>query len=62
MNNRNLVRGLFLLTISLAFGLAAVRYPLGDISRPGPGFFPLTVSSLLFLIGLITVMAVLTFL
>ena len=55
MNNRNLVRGLFLLTISLAFGLAAVRYPLGDISRPGPGFFPLTVSSLLFLIGLITV-------
>jgi hypothetical protein len=55
MNNRNLVRGLFLLTISLAFGLAAVRYPLGDVSRPGPGLFPLMVSSLLFVIGLITV-------
>jgi len=54
MNNRNLARGLFLLAISLAFGLEALRYPLGDVSRPGPGLFPLMVSSLLFLIGVIT--------
>lgn len=54
MNNRNLARGLFLLAISLTFGLEALRYPLGDVSRPGPGLFPLMVSSLLFLIGLIT--------
>lgn len=55
MNDRNLVRGLFLIAISLAFGLASLRYPIGHFSRAGPGLFPLLVSSLLFLIGLITV-------
>lgn len=55
MNDRNLVRGLFLLAISLAFGLQSLTYPIGQFSRAGPGLFPLLVSSLLFLIGLITV-------
>src|ERR1700745_4141907 len=55
MNDRNLVRGLFLMAISLAFGLGSLRYPIGQFSRAGPGLFPLLVSSLLFLIGLITV-------
>ena len=55
MNDRNLVRGLFLMAISLAFGLQAMRYPLGDFARAGPGLFPLVVASLLFLIALITV-------
>ena len=55
MNDRNLVRGLFLIAISLIFGLASLRYPMGHFSRAGPGLFPLLVSSLLFLIGLITV-------
>jgi Tripartite tricarboxylate transporter TctB family len=55
MNDRNLVRGLFLIAISLAFGLVSLRYPIGQFSRAGPGLFPLLVSGLLFLIGLITV-------
>ena len=55
MNDRNLVRGLFLIAIALAFGLASLRYPIGRFSRAGPGLFPLLVSSLLFLIGLTTV-------
>ena len=55
MNDRNLVRGLFLIAISLAFGLASLRYPIGQLSRAGPGLFPLIVSSLLLLIGLLTV-------
>jgi len=55
MNDRNLVRGLFLMAISLAFGLQALRYPIGQFSRAGAGLFPLMVSSLLFLIALITV-------
>jgi len=55
MNDRNLVRGLFLLVIALAFGLESLHYPMGQFSRAGPGLFPLLVSSLLFLIGLITV-------
>lgn len=40
---------------SMAFGLGSLRYPMGQFSRAGPGLFPLLVSSLLFLIGLITV-------
>ncbi|MDQ6880707.1 MAG: tripartite tricarboxylate transporter TctB family protein [Pseudomonadota bacterium] len=55
MNDRNLVRGLFLIAISLAFGLQSLRYPIGQFSRAGPGLFPLMVSSLLLLIGVITV-------
>jgi hypothetical protein len=55
MNDRNFVRGLFLMAISLAFGLVSLRYPMGQFSRAGPGLFPLLVSCLLFLIGLITV-------
>jgi hypothetical protein len=55
MNDRNLVRGLFLIAISLIFGLMALRYPMGQFSRAGPGLFPIMVSCLLFLIGLITV-------
>lgn len=55
MNDRNLLRGLFLVTVSLAFGLPALRYPIGDFSRAGPGLFPLMVSVLLLLIGVATI-------
>lgn len=55
MNDRNLLRGLFLLAISLTFGLASLRYPIGDFGRAGPGLFPLLVSSLLFLVAVVTV-------
>jgi hypothetical protein len=54
MNDRNRIRGFFLLGIALAFGLQALRYPIGDFSRAGPGLFPLLVSSLLFLLGAAT--------
>ena len=56
MNDRNLGRGLFLIAISLLFGITAVRnYPIGDFSRAGPGMFPFIVSILLGLIGVATV-------
>jgi hypothetical protein len=55
MKDQNLVKGLFLIAIALTFGAVALRYPIGHFSRAGPGLFPLLVSSLLFLIGLITV-------
>ena len=54
MNDRNLIRGIFLIAISLAFGLQSLRYPLGEFSRAGAGLFPLMVACLLFLIGAIT--------
>jgi len=55
MKNRNLVRGLFLMAIALAFGLTALRYPIGDLSRAGPGLFPAMVSAMLLVIGVSTV-------
>ena len=55
MNDRNLVRGLFLAAVALAFGLGALRYPTGDFTNAGPGLFPLLVSCLLFVIGVITI-------
>ena len=55
MNDRNLARGLFLLAIALIFGLQSLRYRIGQFSQAGPGLFPLLVSSLLGLIGLITI-------
>jgi len=55
MNDRNLVRGLALAAISLAFGLGALRYQIGHFSRAGPGLFPLLVSCLLFAIAVVTI-------
>jgi hypothetical protein len=54
MNDRNLLRSLFLMAISLTFGLVSLRYPIGQFGRAGPGLFPLLVSSLLFLIGVVS--------
>lgn len=55
MNNRHLVRGLFLGLIALSFGLGALRYPIGDFAHAGAGLFPLLVSGLLMLVALATV-------
>jgi hypothetical protein len=55
MNNRNVLKGLFLILVSLGFGLGALRYPMGSFDRAGPGLFPLLVSSLVFVLGVITV-------
>ena len=56
INNRNFVRGLFLMAIALLFGLVALgNYSIGVFSRSGPGMFPLMVSSMLFLIGVLSV-------
>ena len=55
MNDRNLLKGLFLIAIALAFGLVALRYPVGQFARAGPGLFPLLVSSLLVLLGVTAV-------
>ncbi|HZQ60655.1 MAG TPA: tripartite tricarboxylate transporter TctB family protein [Casimicrobiaceae bacterium] len=51
MNDRHLLKGLFLIGIALAFGLGAMRYPMGSLGRAGPGLFPFLVSSVLFLLG-----------
>ena len=55
LTNRNLLKGLFLIIIALAFGLGSFKYPMGSFDRAGPGLFPLLVSSLVLLLGVITV-------
>jgi hypothetical protein len=47
MNDRNLLKGLFLLGVALIFGLGSLKYDIGHMARAGPGFFPLMVSSIL---------------
>lgn len=54
MIDRNLARGLTLTAVSLAFGLGALQYPLGNLSRAGAGMFPLMMSGLLLLIAIAT--------
>jgi hypothetical protein len=55
LKNRNFVRGLFLMAIALLFGLVAMNYQIGQLSRSGPGLFPVMISAFLFLIGALTV-------
>jgi len=43
------------MAISLTFGVVSLNYTVGEFSRAGPGLFPLLVSCLVFLIGLLTV-------
>ena len=51
MNNRNLLKGLFLMLIAMAFGIGSFEYSIGHLARAGPGMFPLLVSCMLFLVG-----------
>jgi hypothetical protein len=55
MLNQNLARGVFLVALALAFGIAAARHRLGDFGHAGPGLFPLLVSSLLLIVGILTI-------
>ena len=40
-----------LVALALIFGVGSLRYAAGSFERPGPGFFPLMVSSILFVLG-----------
>lgn len=55
MLNRNLVRGLFLAAVALLFATNALRLQVGDLSRAGPGLFPLMVSGLLAVLAVVTI-------
>ncbi|MEO3690635.1 tripartite tricarboxylate transporter TctB family protein [Roseateles paludis] len=51
--DRHLARGLVLAGIALAFGLGALRFPLGTMAHAGPGLFPLMVSVMLLLVAVV---------
>jgi len=56
---RDRISGILLFGLGLAVGLKALTYPLGDIRRPGGGFFPLIAS--IFLMGFSALLTVLAF-
>jgi len=53
--NRNFVRGIFMIAIALLFGIFALDYKIGELSRSGAGMFPFMVSCFLLLIGVLSV-------
>jgi hypothetical protein len=61
MINQKLLQGLFLIAVSLVFGVGAFNYRIGTLGAAGPGLFPLLVSSLVLLLAIaITTRALLT--
>jgi hypothetical protein len=55
MIDRNLAQGVFLTVLALAFGAGALNYRLGTLSDAGPGLFPLMISGLLLIVGVISI-------
>jgi len=53
--NQNIGKGVLLAAVSLFFLLQAPRLTLGNLTRPGPGLFPVMVASLLLLIAIVIV-------
>jgi hypothetical protein len=56
MKNQKVLRGSFLIAIALYFGIQASTYHIGHFEHAGPGLFPLMVSSIVGLIGLIMIL------
>ena len=53
MQNQKVVRGLALIAVALFFGIQSLNYHLGTLARAGAGLFPLMISSIVGLIGLV---------
>lgn len=51
---KNVLISILFIVIALGFGIPAMQYNVGTIGNPGPGLFPLGVSALLFIIGVIS--------
>lgn len=52
MVNQNTGRGLLLAAVALLFLVQAPRYPMGSLSKPGSGLFPVMVAGALLIIGI----------
>jgi len=53
MSNQKVMRGLALIVVALFFGLQAMTYHVGSFERAGAGLFPLMVSCMVALIGVV---------
>jgi hypothetical protein len=52
--------GLMFLVVGVAFAIGATNYSLGESARPGPGYFPLGLSTLLAILGAVVLFKSLT--
>ncbi len=53
MVNQKVMRGMALIGIASFFGVQSATYPLGTLARAGAGLFPLMISGIVGLIGLV---------
>jgi hypothetical protein len=56
MINQNTGRGLLLAAVALLFLVQAPHYNIGNLTRPGPGLFPIIVAGLLLFIAVVMVL------
>ena len=52
-SQKDIVSGLTLIVIGIAFAVGATNYSFGSAARPGPGYFPFGLGIILALLGLI---------
>jgi hypothetical protein len=55
LRDKNVLAGLIFVLIAGSFGYAAYRLPLGTTLRMGPGYFPLVLTGMLAILGLICI-------
>ena len=56
LRDKNMLAGLIFLLVAGVYGYAAYRLPLGSTLRMGPGYFPLMLTGMLGLLGLLSVL------
>lgn len=59
-NQRDFWSGLMFAVVGAGFAVGATNYPMGSSARPGAGYFPLILSLILLLFGLIVLFKALT--
>ena len=55
--NKDVVAGAIFFAFGLGFGIFSTAYPMGSAAQMGPGYYPLLLSGVLGLLGLITALA-----
>lgn len=50
--NKDVVAGAIFLAFAIGFGVIATAYPMGSAAQMGPGYYPLTLSGVLAILGL----------
>ena len=59
-SERDFCSGLMFVVVGVAFAVGAMRYPMGNSARPGPGYFPLLLGVVLAALGAIVLFKSLT--